>query len=328
MKLLGYGISSLKNNSTLKMQFATIYRNHKEMKIHQSHPLYKIARKEELNRLQHIEEFSKVQSIAEEIAIKEIRGEDEATLSLLEQLQKEEDEENRREAEMAARRRNPRTRSQKKEVKRKILQEEDVTIEEEVTGTQDGEPTSLPDYSHLECPTPLNSIPMDEYLDPKVHCSSRSSFNKHKDGRGVTDEREKGRRLQPIWSSWFHLKIEKVISINARAGTKRLPERLAFEMEDGRRVVWPVYTVLIQDYKTLVMVYNKINKKPVLGRHLANEVQQQICKIRRDKAVDDDLPTRMIVPNSTGKKIHFEPFYMMEFRDETGQRRFFRMRIT
>ena len=117
MKLLGDGISSLKNNSTSKMQFATIYRNHKEMKIHQSHPLYKIARKEELNRLQHIEEFSKVQSIAEEIAIKEIKGEDEATLGLLEQLQKEEDEENRREAEMAARRRKPRTRSKKKEVK-------------------------------------------------------------------------------------------------------------------------------------------------------------------------------------------------------------------
>ena len=102
-------------------------------------------------------------------------------------------------------------------------------------------------------------------------------------------------------------------------------KRLTFEMEDGRRVVWPVYTVLRQDYKTLVMVYNRINKNPVLGRYLTNEVQQQICKIRRDKAVDDDLPTRMIVPNSTGNKIHFEPFYMMEFRDETCQNRFFRM---
>ena len=58
---------------------------------------------------------------------------------------------------------------------------------------------------------------------------------------------------------------------------------------------------------------------------MANDVQQQICKLRREKVVDDDLPTRMIVPNSTGKKIHFEPFYMMEFRDETCQRRFFRM---
>ena len=47
--------------------------------------------------------------------------------------------------------------------------------------------------------------------------------------------------------------------------------------------------------------------------------------MRKEKAITDDLPTRMIVPNTTNKKIHFEPFYMMEFRDAQGQRRFFRM---
>ena len=43
-----------------------------------------------------------------------------------------------------------------------------MTVEEEVTGTQGGDPTSLLDYSHIECPTPLNVVPMDEYLDPKA----------------------------------------------------------------------------------------------------------------------------------------------------------------
>ena len=47
--------------------------------------------------------------------------------------------------------------------------------------------------------------------------------------------------------------------------------------------------------------------------------------MRREKDTSEDLPTRMIVPNPTNKKIHFEPFYMMEFRDAQGQRRFFRM---
>ena len=60
-------------------------------------------------------------------------------------------------------------------------------------------------------------------------------------------------------------------------------------------------------------------------KHLTNEVQQQICKIRREKAANDNLPIRMIVPNLTGKKIYFESFYIMEFIDETCQMRFFRM---
>ena len=50
--------------------------------------------------------------------------------------------------------------------------------------------------------------------------------------------------------------------------------------------------------------------------------QQKISSLRKEKASVDDLSTRMIVPNPTNKKIHFEPFYMMEFRDAQSQSRF------
>ena len=72
----------------------------------------------------------------------------------------------------------------------------------------------------------------------------------------------------------------------------------------------------------MILVYNMIRKDHVLGRQVVNDVQQKICQIRKDKASNEDFPTRMIVPNPKGKKIHFEPFYMMEFRDAQGQRRF------
>ena len=119
--------------------------------------------------------------------------------------------------------------------------------------------------------------------------------------------------------------IEKVIAIKAISGTKRLPERLVFKIEDGKRQIWPVQTILTLDYRTLVCVYNRIQKDKVLGRQVAADVQQKICSIRKEKAPTEDLPTRMIVPNPTNKKIYFEPFYMTEFRDAQGQRRFFRM---
>ena len=123
----------------------------------------------------------------------------------------------------------------------------------------------------------------------------------------------------------FNLEINKVIAIKAIGGTKRLPERLSFKMEYGRKHIWHVQTIVSLDYKTLVSIYNRISKDHVLGRHVTTDVQQKICNIRREKVSADDLPARMIVPNPTSKKIHIEPFYMMEFRDVQGKMRFFRM---
>ena len=113
----------------------------------------------------------------------------------------------------------------------------------------------------------------------------------------------------------FSLEIDKVNAIKAIEGTIRLPERMQFEMENEKRYIRLVEIVLTQDYKILVSVYNRIRKVNVLGRKVANDVQQRICQIRKEKANNEDLPTRMIKPNPTNRKIHFEPFYIMEFRD-------------
>ena len=70
----------------------------------------------------------------------------------------------------------------------------------------------------------------------------------------------------------FNLEINKLIAIKAIAGTKSLPERLSFEMEDGRRHIWPVQIVLTLYYKTLVSMYNRISKDQILGRQVAGDV--------------------------------------------------------
>ena len=53
----------------------------------------------------------------------------------------------------------------------------------------------------------------------------------------------------------FNLEINKVIAIKDIGATKRLPERLSSKLEDGRRQVWHVQTILNVDYRTLVAVY-------------------------------------------------------------------------
>ena len=80
----------------------------------------------------------------------------------------------------------------------------------------------------------------------------------------------------------FNMDINKVITIKAIGGTKRLPERLSYELENGRQHIWPIEIILTLDYKTLVTVYNIISKDHVLGRQVASNVQRRICKIREE----------------------------------------------
>ena len=84
------------------MEFVTLFINEIEMKSHIFHPLYNIEKKEELNKIQHLDEFSYSQMVGEEIDLKEKKGEHEATLRLLEKLQKEEDEEKKEKKSLQA----------------------------------------------------------------------------------------------------------------------------------------------------------------------------------------------------------------------------------
>ena len=71
---------------------------------------------------------------------------------------------------------------------------------------------------------------MDEYLDPKatVHIEVLSI------NRNMVEDQYMKKKKEEDFSQFgvpsFSLEIEKVISINAMAGTKRLPERLVFDM--------------------------------------------------------------------------------------------------
>lgn len=91
--ILGDNIKSFKANEQTNSLFVTILRNGKEIRVHRNHPLYNQAKVEELRRLEHLEEFLNVQAITEEANRNEMATQDKATVSLIEQLQKEEEEE-------------------------------------------------------------------------------------------------------------------------------------------------------------------------------------------------------------------------------------------
>lgn len=67
-----------------------------------------------------------------------------------------------------------------------------------------------------------------------------------------------------------------------------------------------------------------MNKRTGFTEIAGREILNKISEIRTGWAKTKELPKKLTIP-FTGEKIHFDPFWMMEFRDEQGQRRFFRM---
>ena len=54
------------------------------------------------------------------------------------------------------------------------------------------------------------------------------------------------------------------------------------------------------------------------------EIYNKISEIKRSGSFGEGLSKRLLLPY-TGKNVHLQSFWMMEFRDEEGVRRFFRM---
>ena len=87
-----------------------------------------------------------------------------------------------------------------------------------------------------------------------------------------------------------------------------------------------MHIILQEDYKVLLSVFTKFEmNRRGFTEDAGSMVCNKISKIRRTWALTGTHPRRYKIAD-TGKKIHLEPEWMMEFRDEEGVRRFFRMK--
>ncbi|KAK1392279.1 hypothetical protein POM88_011335 [Heracleum sosnowskyi] len=79
-----------------------------------------------------------------------------------------------------------------------------------------------------------------------------------------------------------------------------------------------------EDYQTLLSVFKCLKKDFGFTKTAKSEVVSKICQIKASWNKPGALPRVLKVPQ-TGKKIHLQPFWMMEFRDKDNCRRFFRI---
>ncbi|KAK1383848.1 hypothetical protein POM88_021583 [Heracleum sosnowskyi] len=124
--------------------------------------------------------------------------------------------------------------------------------------------------------------------------------------------------------SSLHLDLDNLVEVRGIAASQKLPERLVFIFKGGREQVWPLYRVLGEDYQTLLTVFRCLKKDFGFTKTAKSEVVSKICQIKASWNKPEALPRMLRVP-STGKKIHLQPYRMMEFKDKDNCRRFFRM---
>ncbi|KAK1365850.1 hypothetical protein POM88_041411 [Heracleum sosnowskyi] len=124
--------------------------------------------------------------------------------------------------------------------------------------------------------------------------------------------------------SSLHLDLDNLVEVRGIAASQKLPERLVFTFKGGREQVWPLYRILGEDYQTLLSVFRCLKKDFGFTKTAKSEVVSKICQIKASWNKPEALPMMLRVP-STGKKIHLQPYWMMEFKDKDICRRFFRM---
>ncbi|KAL8088030.1 hypothetical protein AgCh_037971 [Apium graveolens] len=112
--------------------------------------------------------------------------------------------------------------------------------------------------------------------------------------------------------------LEEVRGIDAH---KHLPERLVFKYKGGKEIIWPLHRILLESQFILIKIYSSFKKNFEFNMTARRLVLKKIEELRSNRA-KDALPKILSIP-FTGKRVHLRPYWLMEFRDEKGVRRFF-----
>ncbi|KAK1383249.1 hypothetical protein POM88_020984 [Heracleum sosnowskyi] len=87
---------------------------------------------------------------------------------------------------------------------------------------------------------------------------------------------------------------------------------------------WPLQHVLNEGYSTLVKVFSGFKNTRGFSEVARSAILKKIEEIRSSWNSRDSLPRKLKIPYNE-QRIHLQPYWMMEFKDDKGCRRFFRI---
>jgi hypothetical protein len=332
-KVLGKQIKESKesNHPSIRNKRALIYRDSKEIYIWVGHPNFAKAKAEESERAA-MQALAVAQSLEDEEALQEEKAKDEA-----------------KEAGKKKRTSQPKARA-----KRNLNFDEDdsqETAQDSSTTSAHQIPGDLPIEGKLACdpahPVNFHDHPIMPKEEPfEFDEAYFPKFLLEKDQPMKTKKRSV--KAKPVFvrkpqsqkppanpedcmyiadireESSLHLDLDNLVEVRGIAASQKLPERLVFIFKGGREQVWPLYRILGEDYQTLLSVFRCLKKDFGFTKTAKSEVVSKICQLKASWNKPEALPRMLRVP-STGKKIHLQPYWMMEFKDKDNCRRFFRM---
>ncbi|KAL8090706.1 hypothetical protein AgCh_039955 [Apium graveolens] len=122
----------------------------------------------------------------------------------------------------------------------------------------------------------------------------------------------------------IELYLDELEDVRRIAAYRQLPERLVFKYKGAGERTWPLHRILNEGYSTLIRVYSAIQKDSGFTRTARTEILNKIANIRKTWREPNALPRTLLI-QERGITIHKSPHWLMEFRDNKGVRRFFRI---
>ena len=121
----------------------------------------------------------------------------------------------------------------------------------------------------------------------------------------------------------LNLYLDELEELRGIYAYRNLPERLVFKYKAGKEMTWPLHRILQESQTILIKVYSSFKKNfgfNVTARRLVLKKIEELRSIR----AKDALPKTLTIPY-TGSRVHLRPHWLMEFMDDKGIRRFFRL---
>ena len=185
-----------------------------------------------------------------------------------------------------------------------------------------------------EEPVDLNEIPIPRFLQEKEEVKKKKSrvvkprpqFINHvpKVVKPIENKDDYLYIADIQEESSINLYLDELTEVRGIGATHKLPERLVFVYKGGKEMTWPLHRILNEPYSTLIKVFTCIKKRHGFKVQARSELVTKISQLRQSWNNPDSLPKKLKIPY-TGRVIHLQPYWMMEFRDRDNCRRFFRI---
>ena len=339
-KFLGQQIANYKNTTdvVLKRMMAIINRDGKQIHVFGSHPNFVEAKKEEAaNAKIQDEDEEKQQRLAQEL-LKELDDEMNAEAEVDNQPMKQ-----KKNRGKSAAKRQPRTKARAKRVKSPEEQVETTepqpTVPLPTTQTQ----TSIPYAFNFEeiKPEPMefdfdiNSLVFPKYRlspdRPKTRRSRKQPTTQIQIAEVPQIAKEPSRKDTELYiadieeQSNINLYLDDIIEMKGFGATTRMPERLTFLYKGGNEITWPLHHILKESYSKLTRIWSSMKREGGYTPTAKAAIFNKIKEIRSSWNSKEGLPRKLNIPYSPERKVHLYPFWILEFHDQSGCRRFFRI---